>query len=66
MLVANGDNNRMVPSKNSTDLARRVPNGELVIYSDTGRGGIFQFHRQFVETALKFLERKQVPNTVVG
>jgi len=38
----------------------------LVIYSDTGRGGIFQFHWQFVETALTFLERKQAPNTVVG
>ncbi len=57
VLVANGESNRMVPSKNSADLARRVPNGELVIYADAGHGGIFQFHRQFVETALKFLER---------
>lgn len=58
VLVANGDADRMVPSKNSTDLARRVPNGELVIYPDAGHGGIFQFHKQFVETAVKFLERK--------
>jgi len=57
VLVANGESDRMVPSKNSTDLARRVPNGELVIYPDAGHGGIFQFHRQFVETALRFLER---------
>ncbi|WP_433189235.1 alpha/beta fold hydrolase [Actinoallomurus sp. CA-150999] len=57
VLVANGESDRMVPSKNSADLARRLPNGELVIYPDAGHGGIFQFHRQFVETALEFLER---------
>jgi pimeloyl-ACP methyl ester carboxylesterase len=57
VLVANGDADRMVPSKNSADLARRLPNAELVIYPDAGHGGIFQFHQQFVETALEFLER---------
>ncbi|QDN74301.1 alpha/beta hydrolase (plasmid) [Streptomyces sp. S1A1-7] len=58
VLVANGDNDRMVPTQNSVDLARRVPNGELVLYPDAGHGGIFQFHRQFVETALEFLEQQ--------
>ena len=55
VLVANGDNDRMVPSKNSADLARRLPNSELVIYPDAGHGGIFQFHEQFVGKALQFL-----------
>jgi hypothetical protein len=27
----------------------------LVIYPDSGHGGIFQFHDQFVEKALEFL-----------
>ncbi|MCX5094721.1 alpha/beta hydrolase [Streptomyces sp. NBC_00365] len=58
VLVANGESDRMVPSQNSTDLARRVQNGELVFYPDAGHDGIFQFHRQFVETALEFLERQ--------
>ncbi|MFF1294732.1 MULTISPECIES: alpha/beta fold hydrolase [unclassified Streptomyces] len=58
VLVANGESDRMVPSRNSHDLARRLPNGELVIYPDAGHGGIFQFHQQFVETALEFLERQ--------
>lgn len=57
-LVANGESDRMVPSQNSHDLARRLPNGKLVIYPDAGHGGIFQFHQQFVETALEFLERQ--------
>ncbi|MFI0451275.1 alpha/beta fold hydrolase [Actinomadura sp. 6N118] len=58
VLVANGESDRMVPSKNSTDLAGRVPNSKLVIYPDAGHGGIFQFHQQFVKTALEFLERE--------
>ena len=55
VLVANGDNDRMVPTQNSSDLARRLPNSELVIYPDAGHGGIFQFHQQFVDKALQFL-----------
>jgi len=57
VLVVNGENDRMVPTKNSSDLARRLPNSELVIYPDAGHGGIFQFHEQFVGKASEFLER---------
>ena len=56
-LVANGDNDRMVPTKNTVDLNRRLPKSELVIYPDAGHGGIFQHHREFVETAIEFLDR---------
>jgi len=55
VLVANGESDRMVPTSNSFDLARRLPNADLVIYPDAGHGGIFQFHQQFVERALAFL-----------
>ena len=44
VLVANGDQDKMVPSSNSIDLARRLPNAELVLYEDAGHGGIFQYH----------------------
>jgi len=57
VLVANGDHDRMVPTKNTHDLARRLPGSELVIYPDAGHGGIFQFHAQFVVKALEFLAR---------
>jgi len=56
VLVANGDDDRMVPSSNSVDMARRLPNAELVLYEDAGHGGIFQYHDQFVPKALAFLE----------
>ena len=56
VLVANGESDRMVPTKNSVDLARRLPNSKLELYPDAGHGGIFQFHQQFVASALEFLE----------
>lgn len=56
VLVANGDHDKMVPSNNSVDLARRLPNAELVLYDDAGHGGVFQYHRAFVKKALEFLE----------
>jgi pimeloyl-ACP methyl ester carboxylesterase len=56
VLVANGDHDKMVPSSNSVDLARRLPNAELVLYEDAGHGGIFQYHEAFVKKALQFLE----------
>ncbi|MGR0158607.1 alpha/beta fold hydrolase [Paenarthrobacter nitroguajacolicus] len=56
-LIANGDNDRMVPSKLSGDMHRRIPGSELVIYPDSGHGGIFQFHDRFVPVALEFLGR---------
>ena len=56
VLVANGDQDKMVPSSNSVDLARRLPNAELVLYEDAGHGGIFQYHEAFVKKALAFLE----------
>ncbi|MER5662178.1 alpha/beta fold hydrolase [Streptomyces mirabilis] len=57
VLVANGENDRMVPSQNTLDLAARLPQSELVpLYPDAGHGGIFQYHDEFVTRALGFLE----------
>jgi pimeloyl-ACP methyl ester carboxylesterase len=56
VLVANGDQDRMVPSSNSVDLARRLPDAQLTLYSDAGHGGIFQYHDEFVDEVLKFLD----------
>lgn len=55
VLVVNGDHDRMVPTVNSYDMARRFPDGELVIYEDGGHGAIFQYHDRFVPKALQFL-----------
>jgi pimeloyl-ACP methyl ester carboxylesterase len=55
VLVMNGDSDKMVPTKNTIDLDRRLPNSQLVIYPDAGHGGVFQFHKDFVKRALGFL-----------
>jgi pimeloyl-ACP methyl ester carboxylesterase len=54
-LVMNGESDRMVPTKNTVDLDRRLPNSQVVIYPDAGHGGVFQFHANFVKRALEFL-----------
>jgi len=55
VLLMNGDNDKMVPTKNTVDLHRRLPNSQLVIYPDAGHGGVFQYHEDFVTRALEFL-----------
>jgi pimeloyl-ACP methyl ester carboxylesterase len=54
-LIANGDNDRMVPSVLSEDLHRRIKGSELIIYPDSGHGGVFQFHDKFAPVAADFL-----------
>lgn len=54
-LIANGDHDRMVPSVLSEDLHRRIAGSELVIYPNSGHGGVFQYWEQFAPVAAKFL-----------
>jgi pimeloyl-ACP methyl ester carboxylesterase len=56
VFVANGDHDVMVASSHSADIARRIPNAKLTIYPDSGHGGVFQYHREFVPAVLEFLE----------
>jgi len=55
VLLVNGESDRMVPTRNTVDMHRRLPSSELVIYPDAGHGGVFQFHDEFVTTAVAFL-----------
>ncbi|MFC7501501.1 alpha/beta fold hydrolase [Nocardioides sp. CPCC 206347] len=55
VLVANGEDDRMLPTRASFDLAHRLPNASLRIYPDSGHGGVFQYHEQFVSQVLEFL-----------
>lgn len=54
-LIANGDDDRMVPSSLSRDLHERIPGSELVIYPGSGHGGIFQHWETFAPVAARFL-----------
>ena len=55
VFVANGDNDLMVASEHSKDMAARLPDSRLRIYPDSGHGGVFQYHHEFVPEVLDFL-----------
>ncbi|MBI3221340.1 MAG: alpha/beta hydrolase [Bacteroidetes bacterium] len=57
VFIANGDNDRMVPSPLSNDMVERFPNAELKIYPNSGHGGIFQYHVEFISQAVAFLTK---------
>jgi len=56
VFVVNGDHDLMVASSHSADMARRIPNSRLTIYPNSGHGGIFQHHWEFVPEVLEFLD----------
>lgn len=55
-LIANGDQDRMVPSRLSLDMHQRIPNSTLVIYPGSGHGGVFQHHKMFTAALLAHLD----------
>ena len=57
VLVANGDHDVMVATSHSADMARRLPDAQLMVYPDSGHGAVFQYHQRFVKEVLEFLER---------
>jgi pimeloyl-ACP methyl ester carboxylesterase len=54
-LVANGDDDRMMHTKNSRLLAERLPNAELRIYPDANHGFLDQYPEQFADDIVEFL-----------
>jgi pimeloyl-ACP methyl ester carboxylesterase len=65
VLVMNGESDKMVPTENTVDVDRRLPNSQLVLYPDAVRGGVFQFHEDFVKRVLEFLgelPRRHIPS----
>lgn len=55
-LVANDDDDVMLPTKYSMRMAEHLPNARLRIYPASGHGGVFQHHAQFVADVLELLE----------
>ncbi len=55
VLVANGEDDRMLATRASFELAHQLPNASLRIYPDSGHGGVFQWHEHFVPQVLEFL-----------
>jgi pimeloyl-ACP methyl ester carboxylesterase len=56
VLVANGDNDTMMDTRNSHLLAEHLPDAELRIYEDAGHGFLNQYPDQFVHHVRTFLQ----------
>jgi pimeloyl-ACP methyl ester carboxylesterase len=56
-LVANGNNDIMVPTVNSYLLAGHIPNAELIICPDANHGFLFQYPHEFAGEVNRFLTR---------
>ena len=56
VLVANGANDRMIPTVNSRILADHLPNARLRIFPDAAHGFLFQYPQVFAELVNQFLE----------
>lgn len=55
VLIVNGTNDIMVDSINSYTMVQKIPNAKLVMWSDSGHGGLFQYSRDFAKEVNAFL-----------
>jgi pimeloyl-ACP methyl ester carboxylesterase len=55
VLIAAGDNEFMIPTRNAWLMARHLPNARVRIYPDSGHGFLFQWPDQFAELVHSFL-----------
>ncbi|MCU1682778.1 MAG: alpha/beta hydrolase fold protein [Amycolatopsis sp.] len=56
VLVANGDNDIMIPTKNTELLGKYLPNATMKIYPDSGHGFLFQYPVEFAAEVNTFLQ----------
>lgn len=55
VLIVNGSEDNMVDSINSYIMLQNIPDAKLVLWSDSGHGGIFQYSRDFAQEVNTFL-----------
>ncbi|CAM2146147.1 Alpha/beta fold hydrolase [Pararobbsia alpina] len=56
VLVTNGSNDVMIPTRNSMVLAESLPNATLIVYPNSGHGALFQYPSTYVGHVRQFLD----------
>ncbi|CAG8979372.1 hypothetical protein HYALB_00002498 [Hymenoscyphus albidus] len=59
VLVANGDNDLLIPTVNSIELAQILPNAQLHIYPNSGHGFLYQYAEEFAKLIAIFLDSEE-------
>jgi pimeloyl-ACP methyl ester carboxylesterase len=59
-LVVSGSHDTMLPASNAYAMFKELSNAQLVLYSDSGHGALFQYHEIFVNHVRTFLEAQPV------
>lgn len=60
VLVANGDDDRLIPSYRSWELHKLLGNSQLIIYPNAGHGFLWQYPELFGQHIDQFLDGKDV------
>jgi len=55
VLIAQGEHDFLVPVNNAINMSKSIPNAQLIVYPDGAHGAIYQYHDEFIQTAIKFL-----------
>lgn len=58
VLIAQGEKDALVPVVNAVNMSKNIPNAQLIVYPDAGHIAIFQYHNEFVQSALNFLGKQ--------
>ena len=56
VFVANGDNDLLIPTENSFELSKILPNAHLHIYPSSGHGFLYQYAELFAKHVDLFLD----------
>ena len=56
VLVVQGSNDVIIPTRHSFTLQQNLPNAQLIVYPDSNHGSIYQYPEAFVANATTFLD----------
>ncbi|NTZ09244.1 alpha/beta fold hydrolase [Burkholderia metallica] len=56
VLVVQGSNDAIIPTRHSFTLQQHLPNAQLIVYPDSNHGSIYQYPDTFVANATTFLD----------
>ena len=57
VLIAQGENDFLVPVINAINMSNSIPGAQLIVYPDGGHGAIYQYHDKFIQAASDFLSK---------